>query len=292
LKTKEVRKVPNKRHTDDLIFIAEVGINHNGRLDLALELIEHAAVCGCDMVKFQKRTPELCVPDHQKDIVKYDTPWGDITYLEYKHKIEFGKKEYDAIDAFCREGDMFWTASAWDLPSVEFLSNYDLAYHKVCSPCLTNPELLESIASQQKHTFISTGMSTMEEIEKAVSVFQQHQCSFELMHCVSSYPMKNEDANLSVMQTLRDKFHCLVGYSGHEVGLQITMAAVALGATSVERHITLSRSMWGSDQAASLGKSGLQRLVRDCRIIKRAIGDGVKRVLECEEKKRKSLRLP
>lgn len=288
----EVVDMASQRHTDDLIFIAEIGINHNGQLHLALELIKHAADCGCDMVKFQKRTPEFCVPDHQKDIMKYNTPWGDITYLEYKHKIEFGEKEYDAIDAYCREANIFWTASAWDLPSVAFLSKYDLPYHKICSPCLIDLNLLESIASQRKHTFISTGMSDMEEIAMAVNVFRHHQCSFELMHCVSSYPMNNEDANLLVMQTLRERFNCLVGYSGHEVGLQITIGAVALGASSVERHITLSRSMWGSDQAASLGKSGLQRLVRDCRIVSKALGDGAKRVLPCEEMKRKSLRSP
>lgn len=280
----------NKRKKEGLIFIAEIGINHNGNLELALELIDHAANCGCDIVKFQKRTPDICVPEHQKNIMKYDTPWGDIPYLEYRHKIELGEKEYNAIDAFCKNRDIHWTASAWDLPAFEFLTKYDLLYHKICSPMLTNTELLARVAAEGRHTFISTGMSTMDDIEKAVNIFVDANCPFELMHCVSSYPIKTEDANLLVIHTLRDKFNCLVGYSGHEEGLQITIAAVALGATSVERHITLSRAMWGSDQAISVGKSGLQRLVRDCRIVETALGDGVKRLLECEKKKRETLR--
>jgi N-acetylneuraminate synthase len=279
----------DKRGTDDLIFIAEIGINHNGALELALELVEHAANCGCDIVKFQKRTPDVCVPEHQKSLMKYGTPWGDITYLEYRHNVEFGEKEYDSIDAFCNNR-IHWTASAWDLPSFEFLKKYDLKYHKICSPMLTNTELLESVASEGKYTFLSTGMSTMAEIEVAVKIFRSHDCPFELMHCVSIYPMKNEDANLRVIETLREKFGCSVGYSGHEEGLQIALAAVALGASSIERHITLSRSMWGSDHAASVGKSGLVKLVRDCRIIRRALGDGVKRVLKCEKQKRTTLK--
>ena len=273
------------RASDDLLFIAEIGINHNGDLGIALELIDHAAACDCDIVKFQKRTPDVCVPEQQKGFMKYGTPWGDITYLEYKHKIEFGEKEYDAIDDLCKKKNIHWTASVWDVPSFHFLQKYDLAYHKIPSPMLTNWELLEHVASEGRHTFISTGMSEMEDIEKAVDIFQRHGCSFELMHCVSSYPMRVEDANLRLIHTLREKFNCLVGYSGHEEGLQITIAAVALGATSVERHITLNRAMWGSDHAASLGKGGLQRLVRDCRIIRKAMGDGEKRILECERKK-------
>lgn len=280
----------NKRGTSDLLFIAEIGINHNGSLELALKLIGHAADCGCDIVKFQKRTPDLCVPERQKNKMKYDTPWGDVTYLEYKHKIEFGEKEYDAIDAYCKEKNIEWTASAWDIPSFEFLQRYDLRYHKIASPMLTSEGLLERVALDGKHTFISTGMSTLEEIEQAVEIFKEYKCPFELMHCISCYPMVNADANLLVIKTLRERFGCLVGYSGHEEGLQVTIAAVALGASSIERHITLSRSMWGTDQAASVGPSGLRHLVRDCRVVELALGDGVKKLLDCEKEKRTTLK--
>jgi N-acetylneuraminate synthase len=279
-----------KRGTDGLLFIAEIGINHNGNLELALKLIDHASNCGCDIVKFQKRTPDLCVPEHQKNKMRYGTPWGDVTYLEYKHKIEFGEKEYNTINNYCREKDIEWTASAWDIPSFEFLQRYDLKYHKIASPMLTNSNLLERIAFDGKHTFISTGMSTLGEIEHTVEIFKRYKCPFELMHCVSCYPMENTDANLLVIKTLGEKFKCLVGYSGHEEGLQISIAAVALGASSIERHITLSRSMWGTDQAASVGPPGLRQLVRDCRVVESALGDGVKRLLDCEKDKRKTLK--
>lgn len=270
-------------------FIAEIGINHNGNINIAKDLIKYASNCGCDIVKFQKRNPDVCVPEHQKQKIR-QTPWGEMTYIEYKHKIEFGIKEYDEIDNWCKENDIDWTASAWDIDSQKFLQQYNLKYNKVASPILTNHELLNVIAEEQRYTFISTGMSTMEEIGEAVDIFRSSDCPFELMHSVSSYPMNNEDANLNVIKTLRRTFGCDVGYSGHEVGLQISIAAVALGATSIERHVTLDRSMWGSDQAASLGKPGLEKLVRDCKIVEKALGDGIKKVLPCEEEKRKSLR--
>jgi len=279
----------SKRGTADLIFIAEIGINHNGDIDIALDLIKYAVACGCDIVKFQKRTPDVCVPEHQKPIMKYDTPWGDVTYLEYRYKVEFEKKEYDIIDKYCKELGVQWTASAWDVEAFNFLKQYDLKYHKIGSPMLTNLELLKSVALDNKHTFISTGMSTMKEIERAVNIFRDNSCLFELMHCVGCYPIQYEDANLKMIETLRKKFNCRVGYSGHEDGLQITFAAVALGASSVERHITLNRAMWGTDQAASVGKTGLQHLVRDCRIVKEALGNGIKKLLKCEEQKRKTL---
>lgn len=273
-----------------MIFIGEIGINHNGDLELAKELIRHAKLSGCDVVKFQKRTPDICVPEAQKQVMKYDTPWGDITYIDYKYKVEFEKPEYDQIDQLCKELNLEWTASAWDVPSQEFLRQYSLKYNKVASPMLTNLELLKQIASEGRYTFISTGMSTLEDIDQAVKVFCDQNCPFELMHCVSTYPLSAEQANLKLIQTLADRYNCKVGYSGHESGLQITVAAVALGATSIERHITLDRSMWGSDQAASLGKEGLRRLVRDCRVVEQSLGDGVKRMLPQEEKKRLSLR--
>jgi N-acetylneuraminate synthase len=274
-----------------LKIIAEIGINHNGDLEIAKNLIKHAANCGCDIVKFQKRTPEICVPDEQKNIMKYGTPWGDITYLEYKHKIEFQQEEYDFIDSFCKHLNIDWTSSVWDIPSVDFVNSYDIKYNKIPSAMLTNKELLKKVASYGRHTFISTGMSTMQDIDEAVEIFKAVNCPFELMHTVSSYPMENKHANLRVIETLKNTFDCNVGWSGHEEGLQISIAAVALGASSVERHITLSRSMWGSDQSASLGKRGLKQLVRDCRIIAdEALGDGIKRLIPEEEKKRKSLR--
>lgn len=274
-----------------MLFIGEIGINHNGDLQIAKELIKHAKDCGCDIVKFQKRTPDICVPEKQKSVMRYNTPWGDITYIDYKHKIEFGKEHYDEIHALCQEIGIDWTASAWDLPSQQFLQQYKLKYNKVASSMTTNLELLEEIASEGRYTFISTGMSTLDEIADAVSIFKKKNCPFELMHCVSVYPMDPEHANLKVMETLREKFDCPVGYSGHETGLQVSLAAVALGATSVERHITLDRSMWGTDQAASLGKEGLRRLVRDSRVIEKSLGDGVKRLLESEEKKRATLKV-
>ena len=276
---------------NDFKFIAEVGINHNGDVGMAKKLIKQAYDCGCNVVKFQKRTPDICVPEHQKAIMKYDTPWGDITYLEYKYKIEFEQEEYDIIDEYCRYLGIDWTASVWDIPSADFINNYhDLKYNKIPSAMLTNLELLEKVASYGRYTFISTGMSTIDEIAKAVQIFQINECPFELMHTVATYPMENKDANLKVIQTLKNMFGCRVGWSGHEEGLQVSIAAVALGANSIERHITLSRSMWGSDQAASLGPRGLEQLVRDCKVINEAIGDGIKRIIPEEEKKRKSLR--
>jgi N-acetylneuraminate synthase len=273
-----------------LKIIAEIGINHNGDLNIAKQLIQHAYNCGCDIVKFQKRTPELCVPEEQKNIMKYNTPWGDLTYLEYKYKIEFEKEEYDLIDKYCKNLGIDWTSSVWDLPSVDFVNSYDIKFNKIPSAMLTNKKLLEKVASYGRYTFVSTGMSTIQDIDEAVDIFKTYNCPFELMHTVSTYPMKNEHANLKVIKTLRNRYNCNVGWSGHEEGLQISIAAVALGATSIERHITLSRSMWGSDQAASLGKNGLKHLVRDCRVIIESLGDGIKKLIPEEEAKRKSLR--
>lgn len=271
-------------------FIAEIGVNHNGSLENAKRLITIAKNAGVDIVKFQKRVPEKCVPDKVKNLVRDGTPWGDITYLEYRNKIEFGEKEYNEIDCFCKKLEIDWTASAWDVDSQEFLRKYDLKYNKISSPMLTNIELVRMVADEQKHTFISTGMSSLEEIDIVVEVFKQKGCSFELLHCNSSYPMPPEEANLRCIPMLRERYHCDVGYSGHEGGLQISLAAVVLGITSLERHITLDRMMWGSDQAASLESHGLEILVRDAKIILTALGDGKKRIYPGELKKRKVLR--
>ena len=288
-----MRQVNNENHlpgnTQPIYIVAEIGINHNGDLDIAKQLIDTAKVAGCNAVKFQKRTPEKCVPPEMRDTLR-ETPWGLITYLEYRYKVEFGEEEYDEIDRYCKEKGIEWYASAWDVDSQLFLSKYNLRHNKIASPMLTDIEFLGMVAEEKKHTFISTGMSTIAEIEKAVEVFREHNCPFELVHCNSSYPMNSEEANLHCIISLRQKFGCDVGYSGHERGLQISLAAVALGATSLERHITLDRAAFGSDQAASLEPQGLFRLVRDVRIIEKALGNGVKRVYESEKPHLKKLR--
>jgi len=266
-------------------IIAEIGINHNGDLDVAKKLIDGAILAGCDAVKFQKRTVEMVYSKEELDKPR-ESPWST-TNRELKLRLEFGKKEYDEIDKYCKKKGIDWFASAWDVDSQKFLRQYNLKYNKIASPMLTYGELLEMVAGEKKYTFISTGMSTLEEIEKAVQIFEDVKCPFELMHCNSTYPMKDEDANLKMIPVLRERCGCKVGYSGHEVGLITTCAAVALGATSVERHITLDRAMYGSDQAASVEVMGFHRLVGYIRIIEKALGDGIKRITPEEEIKRK-----
>lgn len=268
--------------------IAEIGINHNGDMDIAKKLIEWAALCGCDAVKFQKRTIDKVYTKEYLDGYR-GSPWGT-TQRDQKEGLEFGQKEYDEIDVYCREQHIKWFASAWDMEALEFLRQYDLPYNKIASAMLTNIEFLEAVAREGKHTFIATGMSTYEEIDKAVEIFTKLQCPFELMHCNSTYPMKNEDANLRVIETLRDRYHCDVGYSGHETGRIVSVAAAALGISSLERHITLDRTMYGSDQAASLEVDDLQRLVKDVRVIEKALGTGEKVMTEAEKAVRKKLR--
>ena len=272
------------------VFITgEIGINHNGDINIAKKLIDIAVVAGCDAVKFQKLNPKICVPPKQAKLMR-ETPWGLMTYLDYRYRLEFGEEEYNEIDNYCKNKDIQWYASAWDIDSQLFLRKYHLMNNKIASAMLTNVKLLETVAEEKKHTFISTGMSTMDEIEKAVNIFRKYDCPFELMHCNSSYPMNSEEANLRCIPTLRKKFGCDVGYSGHERGLQISLAAIVLGATSLERHITLDRTMYGSDQAASLEPQGLIRLVRDVRTIEQAMGDGVKRLYESEKASLEKLR--
>lgn len=271
-----------------VFIIAEIGINHNGSVDTAKKLIDGAIFSGADAVKFQKRTIDIVYSKDELDKPR-ESPWGT-TNRAQKQGLEFGKKEFDEIDRYCREKKIFWLASAWDVESQKFLQQYDLKYNKVASAMLTHFELVEIVAAEGKYTFISTGMSSMEEIEKVVSIFRKKNCPFELMHCNSVYPMKDTDANLKVIAALRDRFKCKVGYSGHEVGLVTTCAAVALGAASIERHITLDRSMYGSDQAASIEVMGFHRLVSYIRTIESALGDGVKRVTPEEEVVKNKLR--
>ena len=268
--------------------IAEIGINHNGSLKIAKKLINAAAKAGCNAVKFQKRTVEFVYSEEELDRYR-ESPWG-ATNREQKNGLEFNKKEYNTINKYCKEKNIEWFASAWDVESQIFLRQFDLKYNKVASAMLTHRDLLKVIAQEGKYTFISTGMSTMDQIRKAVEIFRFYKCPFELMHCNSTYPMQPEDANLNVMRTLKEEFSCDVGYSGHETGLAVSLAAVALGATSVERHITLDRSIYGSDQAASLEVTGLKRLLANIRAIEVCLGDGVKSVTKSESQIASKLR--
>ena len=271
-----------------LFFIAEIGINHNGDINICKQLIDLAANSGCDAVKFQKRDINSVYTKEFLDGYR-ESPWGT-TQREQKEGLEFNKEQYEEIDTYCKKKNIEWFASAWDLKSQLFLKEFDIKYNKIASAMLVNEELLQMVASEKKHTFISTGLSTMRDIEKAVNIFRNKNCSFELMHCVSTYPMKDADANLRTITTLREKFKCNVGYSGHETGLAISYAAAALGITSLERHITLNRAMYGSDQAASLGPQGLKKIVPEVKKIQIALGDGIKRVLEDEIPIAKKLR--
>ena len=261
-------------------IIAEIGINHNGSVDIAKLLIDAAVKAGVDAVKFQKRTPEICTPRDQWDKMR-ETPWGYIRYIDYRHKVEFGQDEYQEIDRYCREKGITWFASVWDEPSVDFLEQFNPVAYKIPSAALTDHDLLRHVRATGRPMIISTGMSTMEQIRAAVDVVGAE--NLALMHATSTYPCEPEELNLRMIQTLKQEFpNVPIGYSGHEVGLVTTAVAVALGACMVERHITLDRAMWGSDQAASVEPGGLQKLVKYIRVTERALGDGVKRVYESE----------
>jgi N-acetylneuraminate synthase len=261
-------------------IVAEIGLNHNGDLDIARRLIDAATLSGCDAVKFQKRTPELSTPAEQRPVPR-DTPWGTMTYLEYRARVEFGAPEYQELDRYCRERDIAWFGSAWDEPSVAFLDAFSPPCHKIPSAALTDEPLLRAFRRTGRPLVLSTGMSTMEQIRRAVTLIGTE--NLLLTHCTSTYPCKPDELNLRMIETLATEFGVPVGYSGHEVGLQTTVAAVVLGACFIERHITLDRAMWGSDQAASVEPGGFMRLVRDIRTVEAALGDGVKRVYESEQ---------
>ena len=260
-------------------IVAEIGINHNGDVDVAKRLIDAAALAGCQAVKFQKRTPELCVPPEQRDVVR-ETPWGMMTYLEYRHRVEFGEAEYAMLDRYCHEKGIDWFASCWDAPSVDFIERFSPACYKIPSASLTDDELLRYTSMTGRPIILSTGMSTMEQIRHAVGLMDRDR--LVITHATSTYPCQAGELNLRMLETLKREFDCPIGYSGHEVGLQTTHAAVALGARLIERHITLDRATWGTDQAASVEPWGLMRLVRDIRVIETALGDGVKRVYSSE----------
>ncbi len=265
-------------------IIGEIGINHNGDLKIAKDLILLAKKVGFDAVKFQKRTPNITTPKSKAELMR-DTPWGKITYLEYKKKIEFEKKEFDEINKFCKKINIIWFASPWDIKSNNFLKKYKLKFNKVASPMLTNIKLVEAIAKQKKFTFISTGMSKMNDIETAVKIFKKNRCKFSIMHCVSAYPCNDQDLNLKLIETYKKKFKVDIGYSGHEKSVSPSLMAVCLGAKSIERHITLDRTMWGTDHAASLEENGMKNLVSVIRKFETVYGDGKKKFLPIEKLK-------
>jgi len=271
-----------------IFIIAEIGINHNGDMSICKKLIDTAVESGCNAVKFQKRDINQVYTQEFLDLSR-ESPWGK-TQREQKIGLEFDKNQYDEISQYCKTKNIEWFASAWDLNSQEFLQQFDCKYNKVASAMIVHTDLLKEIASEGKHTFISTGMTTYDDIQTAVDIFRKANCSFELMHTVSTYPMKDENANLNMIKTLREKFDCNVGYSGHEVGLAVSYAAVALKITSLERHITLNRAMYGSDQSASIEPAGFKQLVGAVRKIELAMGDGIKRIIEAEIPIAKNLR--
>ena len=263
-----------------IFFVAEVGINHNGDMSICKELIDVAADAGCDAVKFQKRDINQVYTQEFLDSPR-ESPWGK-TQRAQKEGLEFSKQQYEEIAAYCAKKGIEWFASAWDTNSQGFLRQFDCKFNKIASAMIVHHDLLRMVADEGKHTFISTGMSTYDDIQKAVDIFRDAGCPFELMHTISTYPMRDEDANLRLINTLRDRYQCDVGYSGHEVGLAISYAAAAMGITSLERHITLDRAMYGSDQAASIEPSVLRQLVGAVRKIEKAMGDGEKRVIDAE----------
>lgn len=273
---------------EPVYVIGEIGINHNGELSNAIALIDAAKAAGMDAVKFQKRTPEICTPRDQWDVER-DTPWGRMTYIEYRHRVEFGEAEYAAIDDYCRELGIDWFASPWDVPSVEFLDRFNPPAHKIASASLTDDELLRAARASGRTVILSTGMSTPDQIRHAVEVLGSRNAV--LLHANSTYPAPPEQLNLRMINSLMAEYpNVPVGYSGHEVGLQSTLAAVALGACVIERHITLDRAMWGSDQSASVEPEGMRRLVRDIRVLEAALGDGIKQVYPGELAAMKKLR--
>ena len=274
-------------HGRPTYVIGEIGINHNGDLGVAKKLIDVAALAGAQAVKFQKRTPHISTPEDMK-ATRRETPWGEMSYLDYRYRVEFERQQYTEIAAYAAAQGVDWFASPWDIPSVEFLESMGVSTHKVASASVTDLDLLRELASTGKPIILSTGMSTMEQIDRAVEVLDTN--NLVILHATSTYPLPPEEANLNMIPVLAARYRVPVGYSGHERGLQISIAAVALGAVAVERHITLDRTMWGSDQAASLEPNGFMSLTRDIRVIEKAMGDGIKRVMPGELKPMQRLR--
>lgn len=276
---------------DQLVFmIAEIGLNHNGSIEIAKKLIDAAFACNWQCVKFQKRTPEICVPENQKNILR-DTPWGKMTYLEYRHKVEFGHDEYSYIEKYCKEKPIYWTASVWDIPSLNFILQYDVPFIKVPSAKLTEDELLREVAKSGKPVILSTGMSTMEEVDNAVNILEKYaDGNYVLMHTNSSYPTPIEELNLLTIKLLKERYNCIVGYSGHEYDLEPSVFAVVLGAKIIERHVTLDHNMWGSDHFASLEVHAMDLLYKRLKNVDIILGNGMKKLGQHEMEVRKKLR--
>ena len=274
---------------EDVYFIGEIGINHNGDLQIAKKLIDAVNACNWSCAKFQKRNPDMCVPSHQKNIPR-DTPWGTMKYIEYKHKIEFGKKEYDQIDEYCASKPIDWTASIWDLDSLAFLKNYEVPFIKIPSAMITDMELVSECAQTGSQIIMSTGMSTLKEVDSAVNVIMKNGKKPVVMHTNSSYPSPIEELNLSLIPFYKERYGCVIGYSGHEEDLQASMMAVLVGAKVIERHITLSHGMWGTDQGASLEVHAMDMLKKRCENIDVIMGKPIKTITPSEEHVRKKLR--
>ena len=272
-----------------IFFIAEAGINHNGDLENALRLIRMAKDAGCDAVKFQKREPEICVPQEMRGVLR-ETPWGQLTYFDYKKKIEFGEEEYDEINRYCSLLEIDWSASAWDVPSLEFLDRYNLSFNKVASALTTNLEFLEQVAVRRKLTYVSVGMCNYVQIDAALEIFKSKNCPIVLMHTISNYPADERHLNLRMIKTLKERYKVPIGYSGHESTVTPSIVAATLGAVAIERHITLDRAMWGTDHAASLEFAGLNNLVGAVRKIDLVLGDGIKKVVPGESDMAKKMR--
>ena len=270
-------------------LVAEIGINHNGSLKLAKKLIDLAKLNNFDAVKFQKRTPDISTPETQKYKLR-ETPWGEMTYLNYKKKIEFNLNQYKQIDKYCKQKKIDWFVSCWDIESFQVMKKFNFRYHKVASAMLTNLKLLEAISKSKTHTLISTGMSNYKDIDDAVKIFRKNKCKFTLLHCVSTYPANEKDLNLNCIRSLRKKYNCPIGYSGHESSVSPSIVAYLLGACVIEKHITLDRSMWGTDQSASLSSEGMKTLSDVLNKIPKMLGNGKKRILKDEITIAKKLR--
>ena len=278
--------ISNKNNS--VYFIGEIGINHNGDIDIAKSIMKEAKSAGFSAVKFQKRNPDITTPENVKNIMR-ETPWGEMSYLEYKHRIEFDKKEYDEINKYSRELEIDWFASCWDSDSLEFITNYDVPCVKIASACITNKKLMQMHVETEKPLIMSTGMSTIEQIKKSYDILSKNELA--ILHSTSTYPCPPEELNLNMIKTLSDEFpDNPVGYSGHEAGLSTSMAAIALGARILERHITIDRAMWGTDQAASLEPEGMRKLIGGSKSIIKSLGDGVKMVYASEKKSIQNLR--
>ncbi|MBA4349522.1 MAG: N-acetylneuraminate synthase [Thermodesulfovibrio sp.] len=270
-------------------FIAEIGINHNGDIQIAKKLIDTAYACGWNCVKFQRRDPDICVPEDQKGVLR-DTPWGRITYLEYKKKIEFDKQGYDVINSYCKLKPIEWAASVWDLVSLDFIIHYNPPFIKIPSAHMTNFLLVEKAAKSGIPLIVSTGMSTLEEVDRCVDILKKYNIDFALMHTNSAYPSPDDEINLNIIKTFIDRYGCIVGYSGHEYGVEASVVAVVLGARIIERHITLDHDMWGTDQKASLEIDGMDKLIRRAKHVGRVLGSSEKKIMNSEIEVRKKLR--